>query len=528
MSQQEKKDGKVIIKGDRARAAILKGAKQAYDVVLTTYGAKGQNVLIEKTFGRPLASRDGVTVSREVYSSDRATNTGMQLVMEASETTNRIVGDGTSATVGLSYNLMKYGNQAIAAGLHPMEVKTILEKDMAILLEGLELLAKPVKKKQLQHVATVSSGDEILGQLIAETVEHVGESGGITVEKSYVQDIEREYIDGYYLQQGFTALQTGRKELLDPFVVVSSKRISSASDIIDILTGCARSNGVQPGQIMKMLFIGNFEEMAYNTIVENINKGTIDAVVIKTPPQFGEMGNQLLEDIAIYANCLPITESTNLRSFTVTLEDGTLSSPYVGTVDRVVANHTESTIFADNASEDVRNRIQDINDRLKDEISDTVSEKLRERISKLEGKVALFKIGGATDSEKEEKEFRVEDAIQATRAAQRKGVVAGGGVTLLELSKLDISEIYRRALKALFVKLLKNANLPSELKLEQVLQSPKGFGINLRGDDEPVDMIKEGIIDPALVVEQVIRNATSVANIALTTGVLLVFENKEV
>lgn len=524
---QEKRDNKIILRGNKARAILLSGARAAYEVVMQTYGAKGSNVLVEKVFGRPLPVRDGVTISREIYFSDRGKNMGAQLLMEASETTNRVAGDGTSLTVGLAYQLIKHGMQAIAAGTHPMQVKDQLTKDSITLLEELDKLTKPIKKNQLQQVATISSGDSILGQLIAETIQRVGEDGGIMTEKSYVPDIEREYVDGYYLQQGFQALQAGKKELIDPFVIVSSKRITSAADMVEILTRTAQSQGLEPGQIPKLLFVGNIEDAAHNMIVENINRGTIDAIIIKTPPMFGDMGNQLLEDIAIYAGCEPITESTNLRSFSTKLQDGNILSPYVGSVNKVVASHTESTIFADNSTEEVADRIQSLKDRVAEEISDAVAEKLRDRIAKLDGKIALFRIGGATDSEKEEKEFRVEDALQASRAAQKEGVVAGGGVTLLQLSGCNVSELYSKALRAVFKKLLTNANLPSELKLEEALSAPKGFGFNLREGSELVDMTKEGILDPKLVVSEAIKNATSVAGIALTTSVILLFEDRD-
>lgn len=516
---QAVKDNRIILRGDEVREKLLEGAHNVYDVVGTTYGPKGRNVLIEKPFGRPLLTRDGVTCARDTYFSDRASNMGAQYMVEASETTNRIAGDGTSATIVLAYHLFKNGIQAIAAGVHPMDIKETLFKDSYVLLDRLKELSKPVKTSQLKFVATVSAGDPLLGELIAGAIERVGEDGGIMTEKSHVEDIEREYVDGYYLQNGFEALQAGKKELIDPFVIVSAKRMTSAADAFEILTRTAKFNELQPGQIPRILFVGNFEEACYQLIVENINRGAIDAVVIKTPPQFGNMGTQLLEDIALYANCRLIGEGDSVRSFT---------AGNVGRVDRIVATHSEATIFADNTSEDVVTRIEEIKERLASETVDAIAEKLRDRIAKLEGKIALFKIGGATDSEKEEKEFRVEDAIQATRAAYRHGIVAGGGVTWLELSKCDISETYSKALQSVFTKLLKNANLPSELKLNEALNAPLGQGYNLREDDKLVDVVKAGVIDPTLVIEQVIKNATSNTAILLTTDKLLLFEDMKV
>lgn len=524
---QEKKDGRIVIKGVEAREALMEGARAIYDTVSTTYGPKGRNCLIEKPYGRPVLSRDGVTVARDTYFSDRSTNMGAQLLLEASETTNRIAGDGTSASVVLGYNLMKHGNQAISAGVHPMEIKQTLLDDSYIILDKLEEISTPVSDGQLEQVATVSSGSPLLGQLISEAVERVGADGGIITEKSYVQEVEREYIDGYFLQTGFEALQSGKKEISKPFVIVSSKRMSAASDAVDLLNNLVpmliKSQAIpstdgRPTSIPKFLFIGNFEEGAYATLVNTINQGQIDAAILKTPGTFGGMSTALLEDIAIYAGCATIDETTDMHD---------LSMRYVGEIDKVVSAKHESTLFADNSNSVIKDRINSIKEEIEVEQSDPIKEKLRDRVAKLEGKIALFRVGGATDTEREELEFRVEDAILATRAAYAHGVVSGGGVTLLELSKLAISETYRNALHDTFKKLLTNANLPAEVKLAEILAAPMGQGYNLRESGELVDMVASGVLDPKLVVEQVIKNATSVAASALTTDVLLIFENKE-
>lgn len=515
---QAVRDNRIIIDGTKATDKLLEGAEAIYKSVGTTFGPKGRNVLLEKPFGRPVATRDGVTVARDTYFSDRAKNMGTQYLNEAAETTNQIAGDGTSATVILAYHLYKNALQAVAAGQHVMDIKQNLLDDSYIILDRLEALTKPVKKAQLKEVAAVSAGDPLLGQLIAEAIERVGEDGGIITEKSHISDVEREYVDGYYLQTGFDALQSGKKELVDPFVIVSSKRMTSAADAFELLTRTAKFKGLEPGQIPRILFVGNFEEACYQLIVDNINRGAIDAIVIKTPPQFGNMAAHLLEDIALYANCRLLGEGDSVKSFT---------EANVGRVDRVVSTHTESTIFAANDTEAVTTRIQEIKDRIDGEISDAVAEKLRDRISKLEGKVALFKIGGAIESEKEEKEFRVEDAIQATRAAYKHGIVAGGGVTWLELSKCDVTEVYRKSLQSVFVKLLKNANLQSEVKLQEALEASTGFGYNLRESSKLVDVVKAGVIDPKLVVEQVIKNATSAIATLITIGRVHIFEDAE-
>jgi chaperonin GroEL len=518
---QDAKDNRILLNEKDTRTKILEGAKASYDAVTATFGPRGKNVLLEKPFGRPMLTRDGVTVARDVYFSDRSKNMGAQLVLEASEVTNRIAGDGTTGTVALSYNLLKNGAQAIEAGVHPMEVKAQLLNDQNLMLDKLAKLAKPVKKGQLLSVATVSSGDPLLGQLISEAVERVGADGGILAEKAPLDDIEREFVNGYYLQSGFQALQSGKKELGNPFVIVTIRRLSSAADIADVLTKALQAFGFNPQTdgIPRFLIVGNVEDGAYINAVNLINQGKIDAIVVKSPPQFGEMSKQLLEDIAVYAGCSPITDTTNLRE---------LNKSFVGTVDKVVSNKTETTIFSDNKTEAIQTRVQEIKDQLETETVDAVSEKLRDRVAKLEGKIALFRIGGATDTSKEEKEFRIEDAIHATRAAASDGVVPGGCTTLLELSKLEgLSEITRKSLRDTFKRLLVNANQPAEVKLEEALKADYGFGFNLRGDGELVDMVKAGILDPKLVIEQVVKNSTQTAADSLSIGVSAVFEDKK-
>lgn len=517
---QDKKDNRVVIRGEEARKALIEGARKAYEAVTATYGPKGTNVMIEKPFGRPMTTRDGVSVARDTYFSDRPVNMGTQRVLEASETTNRVAGDGTTATVALTYHLLQRGCLAIAAGTHPMAIKKSLIEDSYKVLDKLSSLKKPVKKGQLRQVATISSGDPLLGKLISGAIERVGADGGIITEKAPVDDIGREFVDGYYLQSGFQALQAGKKELIDPFVIVAVRRLTSAADIADVLTKSLQSRGFnrQTDGIPRFLLIGNIEDAAYMTAVNFINQGKIDAVLIKTPPQFGDMGKQLLEDIATYAGCSPLTEGSSLRD---------IDQTFVGSIDKIVASKSESTLFADNSTEAVQVRIKEIKDQIKAEVVDAISEKLKDRVAKLEGKIALFRIGGATDTVKEEIEFRVEDAIHATRAAYNDGVVAGGGITLLELSKLDIGDSFKEALQDTFKQLLVNANLPAEIKLDEALKAPIGHGFNLREDGELVDMIKAGVIDPALVIEQIVKNATAAATDMLTCETLIVFEDRK-
>lgn len=515
------KDGKINLNETDGNAKFMEGANSAYDAVMTSYGPKGRNYRIEKVFGRAILTRDGVTIARDTYFSDRAKNLGAQALLEASEMTNRIAGDGTSATVGVAYHLLKNGMQAIAAGVHPMEIASIYRSDQGLILDALEAMSKKTKPSQLKEVATVSAGDPLLGQLIAEAIDRVGPDGGVMVEKAPLDEIEREYVDGYYIQSGFQALQGGKKEMLEPLVLVIGKRIASSVDIGEILTRAASAKGLTPGKDpFKFLIIGNLEDAAYTHVVGLINAQQIDAIILKTPPSFGEMGKELLEDIAIYADCSVISDSTKVKE---------VGLSHIGRVDRVVASKTEATLFSDNATERVQTRIKEIKDAISEEVVDAILERQRDRAAKLEGKIALFKIGGATDTEKEEKEFRVDDALQAVRAAVRHGVVPGGGVTLLQLSKIKgLSQYYKTALQATVKQLFLNASPDNaEVMLREALGAESGFGYNLRGDDTIVDVVKAGVIDPTLVIQEVVRNATSVAAENLKVGGTSLFENQE-
>ncbi len=522
----EQKENRELIYEDELRAKLLEGAKAAHDAAAISYGVKGKNVALEKGFGRPVYTRDGVTILRDVFFSDRPKNMGAQAIIEASETSNRIAGDGSTAVALLAYHLLNNGVKAVSAGKHPMDISETILKDSYLLLDELKKLVIPVEDGQLKDVATVSAGDPLIGELIADAVLYVGQDGGILTEKAPIAEVEREYIDGYYLQSGFTALQTGKKELIDPFVIVSSKRLTSSADAIELLNGVMKAKGLQQGQIPRILFVGNFEDAAYTTIVNTINQGQIDAVIVKTPPMYGELGKYLLEDIALYAGCDLITENTNLKSF-ISTRDNKPYSHYIGVVDKVIANKAEATLFADNETEVVKTRVEEIKAQIEAEEVPAVAEKLKDRVAKLEGKIAIFKIGGATDTAKERLEFQIEDAINSTRHAYAEGIVAGGGVTLLQLSKLDVSEITRKALRSTFQQLLINANYPAELKLEEALNAPKGHGYNLKEGDELVDVVKDGVVDPYVVVREVITHASSVAAETIKIGLGIVFTNTE-
>lgn len=516
---QPVKDHRILKKN--VAQELLAGAQIIYDAVATTYGPKGLNVYIEKPYGRPVLTRDGVSVAREVYSKYRSENMAMQLILEASQTTNRLAGDGTSVTAVMTYHLMNQAFKLVAAGENPMDIRDRLTNDAAILLKELEAHTKPVTDGQLKQVATVSCGDPLLGTLIAEAVEHVGLDGGIIAEKAFIDGVEREYQEGYYLQEGFNGLAEGKRELINPIVVVTGKRIASNADFVELMNKIAQLSKIdmQKGERLNVAIIGELDGDARNSFITNINQGNLNGVIVKSPST-GDMATQYLEDIAIYCGAKMLTSGESIKN---------MDARYLGKAERVICTPYTTSIFGGiGAEEDVEARVADIKERIEAEESDNLQEKFKDRIAKLQGKIAVFRIGGITETAKEELEFRIEDALQATKAALDKGVVPGGASTLLRLSEsAGLSTITKSALRDVFTRLMQNANLPAEVKLDQVLNTKAPMGINLRGDtNKPVDLIKAGVLDPALVLQEVIRNATATAGSAVTIGLIITYEDK--
>ena len=517
---QPVKDHKILIPTEQARHKLLKGIQDIYEAVATTYGPRGLNVQIEKSYGKFVLTRDGVSVAREVYTKHRAENMAMQLMLEASNTSNRLAGDGTTATIVLTYWLIREALKLVAAGANPMDLRDQLNNDATILLKELEAYTKPVTDGQLKQVATVSCGDPLLGTMIAEAVEHVGLDGGIIAEKAFIDGVEREYQEGYYLQEGFNGLAEGKRELINPIIVVTGKRIASNADFVELMDKIARLARVdmKAGERLNVAIIGEFEGDARNSFITNINQGNLNGVLVKSPST-GDMAIQYLEDIAIYCGAKMLTAGESIKN---------MDARYLGKAERVICTPYTTSIFGGiGATEDVEARVADIKERIEAEESDNLQEKFRDRIAKLQGKIAVFRIGGITETAKEELEYRIEDALQATKAALDKGVVPGGASTLLRLSEsAGLSTITKSALRGVFTRLMQNANLPAEVKLDQVLNTKAPMGINLRGDTEKlVDLIKAGVLDPALVLQEVIKNATSTAGNAVTIGLMITFED---
>lgn len=439
----------------------------------------------------------------------------MQLILEASQTTNRVAGDGTTATVGLTYNLIKQAVEQVSGGHNPMNVRDTITQDSQLLLNALTDFTVEAKESQLEQVATVSAGDPALGKLIAEAVTHVGADGGIIAEKAYITGVEREYIEGYYLQEGFQQLSDGKKEIDNCVVIATAKKISSNTDFIELINRVVEITKEQPPRIA---FIGEIEGQARESIIANIIQGKMDAVIVKTPSS-GDMGVSYLEDIAMYTGGKVLSAGDSIKN---------IDETYIGRAQRIVCTPYTTSIFGGSHDKEIIDaRVKEIKGRLDAEDSTSLIEKYRDRIAKLQGKIAIFRIGGATDTEKEEKEFRIEDAIQATKAARSEGIVAGGATTLLRLTEtVGVSDMFKKALIETFKKLVSNANLSGDVVVHDVLNSKYPMGVNLRKDGTLVDLVKEGVLDPALTLQQIITNASSIAGNAITVECMILFEDK--
>jgi chaperonin GroEL len=517
---QEQRDNRILL--NPVYEKLLEGAQAVYDAVTVTYGPKGRNVLIEKPYGRPILTRDGVTVARDVYFKDRAKNMAAQLIIEASQTTNRLAGDGTTATVALTYHLIKKAVEMVGSGKNAMDVRDVIIEDSKKLLDALEAIKMPVSNGQLIQVASVSAGDENLGRLIAEAVEYVGSEGGLVTERSHQSGVVREYVDGYYLQQNFYGEATGRVEISKPIIVSTARKISSNGEFIEfvnrVVAAAYEAELLQQDEVPRIAFFGEIGGQALESLVANIRTGKLNAVVIPTPST-GDMGSQYLEDIAFYSGGRALAAGDNVSN---------IDSSYIGSADKIVCTPYTVSIFGGHHKDDLYSaRLEEIKTRIEAEESDALVEKLKDRLAKMNGRIAVFKIGGTTDTEIEEKEFRIEDAIQATKAAAMHGIVPGGGVTLLRLSQTPgISDLTRDALQNVFKRLVSNANLSPDVTLNTLLPFKQYMGINLR-TGKLVDMIKDGVLDPALVVEQIISNAASIASSAITIDLMILFEDKK-
>ena len=525
---------KKVFYDDDARARVLGGAKALYDAVKVTYGPKGRNVVIAKGYGGPTVTHDGVTVAESVDLPENDDETlgykvGAELIKQAASKLNKVAGDGTTTVTVLTYNILKEANRLIAAGHNPQELRKGIEAAGADVIRQLDGLSESIegKKARVAEVATISAGDETIGKLIADVIEKVGKDGVITVEASQGMELEAEVVEGFSLDRGFVSqffvTDVSRQEAVyeKPAIVITDKKISSVQEFLPMLEKLA-----QAGKKDVVLIADEVEGEALSILVLNKLKGVFNTVAIKAPA-FGDRRKEILQDIATLTGATVVSEDQALSFDTVGLE-------VVGTARKVIVGKDETTIIEGaGKAADVKARIAQINSQAENASSEYDKEQYEKRGAALSGKVAVIKVGGATETEIDEKKFRVDDAVAATKAALADGIVAGGGVTLVNLAATIDAEgadsisagrqILKNALKQPFLQITANAGLNSEALLAQVENGKPGFGINVNTPEKGlIDVKKAGVIDPARVTKEAVQNAVSIASTAATMGALVV------
>lgn len=525
---------KKVFYDEDARNRILGGAEALYDAVKVTYGPKGRNVVIAKGFGGPTVTHDGVTVAESVELPEDddqmlGYKVGAELIKQAASKLNKAAGDGTTTVTVLTYSILKEANRLIAAGHNPMQLKKGIEEAGREVVAELNKHAESIegKKDRVAEVATISAGDEQIGKLIADVIAKVGKDGVVTVEAGQGLEMESEVVEGFSLDKGwaspFFVTDSARQEAIydKPAIVITDKKLSSAQEILPLFEKL-----MQAGKKDIVLIADDVEGEALSFLVLNKLKGGLNTVVVKAP-SFGDRRKDILADIATLVGGQVITSDLGMKFDTVELD-------VVGSARKVIVGKDESTIIegAGNAS-DVKARITQITALADNATSEYDREQYEKRAAALSGKVAVIKVGGATETEIDEKKFRVDDAVAATKAALAEGIVAGGGVTLVNLAagiKADGADsvaagrqVVKNALRQPFLQITANAGLNSEALLAQVETGKPGFGVNVMTPEKGlVDLKKTGVIDPARVTKEAVQNAVSIASTAATMGALVV------
>ena len=525
---------KKVFYDDDARNRVLGGAKSLYDAVKVTYGPKGRNVVIAKGFGGPTVTHDGVTVAEgiELPENDDETlgyKVGADLIKQAAKNLNKQAGDGTTTVTVLTYSILKEANRLIAAGHNPMELRKGIEQAGAEIVKELNKLAEPIEGKsdRVAEVATISAGDAEIGKLIAGVIEKVGKDGVVTVEAGQGLELEAEVVEGFSLDKGwvspFFVTDAGRQEAVyeKPAILITDKKISSVQEFLPMLEKLAQS-----GKKDVVLIADEVEGEALSILVLNKLKGVFNTVAVKAP-SFGDRRKDVLRDIAVLTGATVISEDHGL-----TFENAGLE--VLGSARKVIVGKDETTIIEGAGKPSgVKERIAEIKSLSENASSEYEKEQFDKRAAALSGKVAVIKVGGATETEIDEKKFRVDDAVAATKAALAEGIVAGGGVTLVNLAgNLKVSgadslsvgrQILKDALKQPFLQIMKNAGLNADALLAQVESGKPGFGANvMKPEDGLIDVKKAGVIDPARVTKEAVQNAVSIASTAATMGALVV------
>ena len=505
-----------------ARNALKKGVDTLSNAVKVTLGPKGRNVVIEKKFGAPTITKDGVTVAKEIELEDKLQNVGAQMVKEVASKTSDIAGDGTTTATVLAQSIISEGLKNVAAGANPMSIKRGIDAATITVVDQLRKQSKDLPDStQIAQVACISAnGDKEIGDKIAEAMEKVGKDGVITVEESKTAETYLETVEGMQFDRGYlspyfvTNSESMDAEMDDPYILIHDKKISNMKDLLPLL-----EKVVQTGKPVVIL-AEDVEGEALATLVVNKLRGTFKVLAIKAPG-FGDRRKAMLEDIAVLTGGTVISEDAGYK-----LENATLD--YLGSCKRVVSDKDNTTIVDGNGEkENIKARINEINVQIEKSTSDYDKEKLQERLAKLSGGVAVLNVGAPTEVEMKEKKARVEDALHATRAAVEEGIVAGGGVALLRsvsaLDKLDVSDnqkvgvnIVRRALEEPIRQIVNNAGLEASIVVQEVRNGKEDYGFDARSEGY-VNMFKSGIIDPTKVTRVAIENAASISGLLLTT-----------
>jgi len=517
---------KQIVFSEKARASVARGLDALANAVKVTLGPRGRNVIIEKSWGSPLVTKDGVTVAKEIELDDKLANMGAQMVKEVASKTSDIAGDGTTTATVLAQSIYREGSRLVAAGHNPMDIKRGIDASVEKMIEALKDLSKATKgKEEIAQVGTISAnGDREIGDMLAEAMEKVGKEGVITVEEAKSMETQLDIVEGMQFDRGYLSpyfvTDADRMECVmeDPYILINEKRIGSMKDLVPILEQVAKS-----GRGL-LIIAEEVEGEALATLVVNRLRGTLNVAAVKAPG-FGDRRKEMLKDLAILTGGQSITEDLGIKLESITLKD-------LGRARRVKIDKDNTTIVEGaGKKDDIKARAKQIRTQIEETSSEYDKEKLQERLAKIVGGVAVIKVGSATEAEMKEKKARVEDALNATRAAVEEGIVPGGGVALVRtaavLDGLKFKDdrqygvsIIRRAAEEPMRQIAANAGLDGSIVVEKVKDGKANFGFNA-ATEVYEDLVKAGVIDPAKVVRTALQNAASVASLMLTTEALI-------
>jgi chaperonin GroEL len=519
---------KMICFDEEARARLLEGVNTMAQAVAVTLGPKGRNVIIEKSFGSPTVTKDGVTVAKAIELEGKYENMGAQMVKEVASKTSDVAGDGTTTATVLAHAIFKEGTKLVAAGASPMDLKRGIDKAVAAIIAELEKMSKPTRSsEEIAQVGTISANsDESIGKILAEAMERVGKEGVITVEEAKSMTTELETVEGMQFDRGYlspyfvTNAERMTVELENPRILLHEKKISAMKDLLPLLEQVAKS-----GESL-VIIAEEVEGEALATLVVNKIRGTLHVAAVKAPG-FGDRRKAMLEDMAILTGGRLVAEELGVKLESLTLKD-------LGRAKKITIDKDNTTLIGGaGAKKEIEGRCNQIRKQIEDTTSDYDKEKLQERLAKLAGGVAIVRVGAATEAEMKEKKARVEDALHATRAAIEEGIVPGGGVALLRaqgsLEKIESGlsddqragvSIVRRAIEAPLRRIAENAGHEGSVVVERVRNEKGAFGFNA-ATEEYGDLIKAGVIDPTKVVRCALQNAASVAGLLLTTEAMI-------